>query len=324
VAIFAIGALWSVGWFVLQSQANAQLNLLLANMSAQGVEIDCADRAINGYPFRLELSCGALNLGIAGAGDVETGPLVLLSQVYNPFKVLALIDQGVSAEFIAPDIALRSSWEQARASAGLTMQGPENISVSLNKLDLDLAPSAAIPAFVDFKSSAAEFHLRHQPAGASSGTIEIAVRMLRSQSNIFNLDPADLLIELSITPDGADAGSLIAAGRNIPGNGASIAVQKVEIATDGLRIQLSGNLTADSNGILDGKLAALGHSYRPFVGAVFAHMTSAELDNFMELIKAFSTEATLDGQPARLLPLQVRQGTIYAGFWPLGTVPALW
>ena len=54
LALVAVG--WSVAWFVIRQRTAEGLDLWLAHEAAAGRAWTCADRAVGGYPFRIEIA----------------------------------------------------------------------------------------------------------------------------------------------------------------------------------------------------------------------------------------------------------------------------
>ena len=105
-ALLAVVAVaWSVAWVVIRQRTVDGLDRWLAREAAAGRNWACADRAVGGYPFRIEVSCSALTLR-RGEATASLGRLLTVAQVYRPRHIIAEVSgplrasdgQGVSVE----------------------------------------------------------------------------------------------------------------------------------------------------------------------------------------------------------------------------------
>jgi hypothetical protein len=80
-------AAWSAGWFWIRDRAAHEIDGWTAREAAAGRDWTCADRALTGYPFRIELRCSAVTLERSD-GRFRLGPLTAVAQIYQPRLVL--------------------------------------------------------------------------------------------------------------------------------------------------------------------------------------------------------------------------------------------
>lgn len=100
LAILVLAAIWSVYWYVAASKAHDILEQVLAREKAKGVEITCATREIQGFPFKFRLDCHGLKVvqkTPSGLTVLTSSRLVavvmaynynhLIAELYGPFDV---------------------------------------------------------------------------------------------------------------------------------------------------------------------------------------------------------------------------------------------
>ena len=139
-AILAVLALaWVGGWFWLASWADERATAALQELSRRGVEVDCRDRTIAGFPFSLRLACAETKVsdrrsdasaslaGLTGGASVFA-PMTLRISMRAPV-------QAASPQFGTADLR----WDNAEISAGLGISGPRSVAFQAKRLEADLA-----------------------------------------------------------------------------------------------------------------------------------------------------------------------------------------
>src|SRR5262245_4266125 len=58
VVLVIIAAAWVGGWFWAAGWVDAQAARGLQELAQRGVEVDCRDRGVSGFPFALRVTCG--------------------------------------------------------------------------------------------------------------------------------------------------------------------------------------------------------------------------------------------------------------------------
>jgi hypothetical protein len=81
LALLVLG--WSVGWFVIRARTVEALDDWLAHEAVAGRRWDCPERAVRGFPFRIEISCARVTLRSPELA-LDAGRLASVTQVYDP------------------------------------------------------------------------------------------------------------------------------------------------------------------------------------------------------------------------------------------------
>ncbi|MEM1377433.1 MAG: DUF2125 domain-containing protein [Pseudomonadota bacterium] len=92
-AIFAFAAVYSAAWFYAASEVDSRVADEIDGLQAQGVSVNCADRDVRGYPFRMGVFCSDFDAEIeSGQVSINGGQLRSAAQVYDPRRLLVEVD----------------------------------------------------------------------------------------------------------------------------------------------------------------------------------------------------------------------------------------
>src|SRR5262245_18722160 len=176
--VLVLAVAWSGLWFYAASRAEAEIAAWRAREFRAGRFQDCASQSIGGYPFRLEVRCGAATFELKGNPTLRLGLPVILAaaQIYNPTLLIA--------EFTGPlDISEPErppryvvNWNLGQASVRGLPWAVERASLALD------APTVTDPTIVGnstiFRAQRMELHGR-QVAGSVAGNpaVETVVRL---------------------------------------------------------------------------------------------------------------------------------------------------
>jgi len=98
----------AAAWFVIRARTGDALDAFVANESAAGRRWDCPERAIAGFPFRIEVSCA--RLAIEGPeGALAAGRLRTVTQIYQPRHTIFELDgpfRAASGGVVADGVGL--------------------------------------------------------------------------------------------------------------------------------------------------------------------------------------------------------------------------
>lgn len=191
--LVVLALLWSAGWLYIRERTLRGLDEWLAAEAARGRDWTCRDRAIGGYPFRIELSCGAFALKRQGL-DAEFGRLLAVSQVYQPRHVIA--ELGGPLKLASEAGSLDIGWRLLQASFLGAPGGFERLSISVETPNIRVAP--AFGSEVTLTGDRFELHVR--PDAAKAGSYQAALSAKGSvipglDDLIGGQEPADLDIE---------------------------------------------------------------------------------------------------------------------------------
>jgi hypothetical protein len=304
LAIVVILALaWSGGWFWLADWADAKATETLQELSDQGIDVDCTNRVVGGFPFALRISCTetavaerttdtTANLsGVTGGASV-LAPMTVTIDMASPARV-------ASARLVEP---AEMRWDDAAVNVGMGMNGPRDVTFITEKLD-----AAFAVAEVPVSKVTAESAQGSLAPSANGGTVgALAFADLRLSVGGKELPPLTGLVsgELSVPPRALLAGR---AGMQAPITARGI---NVALESGGARFKADGEMTVDGEGILDGNLVfkiAGAEALPTFIAALPEEWR--KIGNVVAGgLFAFGKPTTLDGQPASELTLEIVRG----------------
>jgi hypothetical protein len=308
VIVVILAAAWSGGWFWLAGWADAKATEALQELSGQGIDVDCQNRTVGGFPFALRISCADTAVaerrtdtkadlaGVTGGASVLQ-PMTVRIDMASPARV-------ASARLVEP---AEMRWDDAAVNVGIGMNGARDVSFATEKLDAAFVV-AEIPVR-KLTAASAQGSLAPSADGGTSGALAFADLKLSVEGK--ELPPLTGIVagELSVPPRALLAGR---AGMQAP-----IAARGINVAleSNGARFKADGEITVDGEGIVDGNfvfkiagaealptfLAALPEDWKK-IGNVVAGG-----------IFAFGKPTTLDGQAASELTLEIVRGSATIG-----------
>ena len=311
-AIVAAIIAYSGGWYWLAGRVEAETARFIAGEAARGNTLECADRDVRGYPFRLEVFCTALDVARPAEGlTVRAGAFRSAAQVYEPRRVYAELDSPVAATsaLVGP---MTLNWSLARATATIAQPVPERASVAIEDLKIALAG-------VDNALSAAhgEAHMR-----LNAGDLDLAWRYegLVIDERLSGRTGLPVMAgdaDLTITDGAALAAAGVTSLRGISGEIRRLALRVTP--EEGLLV--SGPFSIGADGLIDAKLevyvvdpAGFAQAFKP----AFPDQASQ-----IDTLAAVPTQAGPDGTPEIKLPVTITDGKAVLGFIPLGQLPPL-
>lgn len=201
LAILLIAILgWSGFWFFAKSKTSEVMDAWIAREERLGRHWTCPDRAIGGYPFRIDISCvnPTFISKIEGRkGEGSLGGLAVTARAIDPKQVIAVFASPlkVSAE-TGETVEIR--FANARASYRGTPGAVDSMSLELDQPVAILSANGIQPQTV--AATKTEFHLRRAP-GADPAT-DIALSSSGVQSDLLNTfvgDPAPGMLDVRAT-----------------------------------------------------------------------------------------------------------------------------
>lgn len=315
VAIVLAGALYTGGWFYAAGRLKERAMQELA-ASEQGMRsASCSNLAVRGFPFRIGVFCDSLGIDDRASGlSASFGALRSAAQVYRPGHAVIELD-GPAQVRVTPDLAFDVNWDLMRASAVAWTDGLDRASVAYDGLKGRLnVPSQGLS--VGIAASHGEKHVRR-----SGKALDVAASLEALSLDLGGkvLPPLDVSVDLTI----ADAAGWISAEGPPPtlpfGTSAELRGLSLDLG-DGNRITLSGPVRVGDDGYVSGSLdlAIEGiTAWRDRISEVFPE--AAEIaQRVAGAIKGLS-----GGQDRATVKLNIQQGTVYLGLFPIAEIPPL-
>lgn len=200
-----LAAAWSGFWVHMRGRVEAGLDGWIGREAAAGRRWSCAERAISGFPFRLEVRCAELVLSRpadASAPGLAFGRLLGVAQIYEPGLLVAEVG-GPLALTWSDGRKAALSWAQAQMSLRHALGRPERGSFVAE------APVLAVSGFAlgegEMRAQRFELHARGnsgRPAAEQPIDLALSLRQLVAAGldrTLGTKEPADIALEATLT-----------------------------------------------------------------------------------------------------------------------------
>ena len=315
VAIVLFGALYTGGWFYAASWLKDRATKELA-ASEQGLHsASCSNLSVRGYPFRIGVFCDSLGIDDRASGLSATfGALRSAAQVYRPGHAVIELD-GPAQVRVTPDLAFDVDWDLMRASAVAWTNGLDRASIAYDGLKGRLnVPSQGLS--LGIAATHGEKHVRQ-----SGEALDVAASLEALSLDLGDkvLPPLNVAVDVTI----ADAAKWISAEGPPPtlplGTSAELRGLSLDLGADN-RMTLSGPVSVDDAGYVSGALDLTIEGvtgWRDRISEVFPDAAET-VQRVAGAIKGLS-----GGQDRAVVKLNIRQGTVYLGLFPVAEIPPL-
>lgn len=329
-------AAWSAGWFWVRGKAASEMDAWIAREAAAGRTWTCADRTITGFPFRIELRCGALAFARADS-RFTLGPITVVVQVYQPRQ--GILEAAGPFHVEQGDLTGDVTWTALEGSFHGAADGFVRASLVVDGIAGRVAGAAPDP--LDFSAGHLEFHARPTPGRfATDGAVDASLRVAQARVPVVdsfagNADPADLALDATINRAATLRTGTVAreleAWRQA---GGSLDVALLSLAKGNRRLQAHGQIDLDAahrpQGTIDLRAAGLealiaqvmGQRFGPERGALIGNLVGQFLGGGRRQAAAPAPEAGAPGDvPLKALPpLRLADGRLMLGPFPIPNV----
>jgi len=246
VLLGLVALAWSVAWFVIRQRTTEGLDAWLAAEAAAGRRWTCADRSVGGYPFRIEVSCGALSVR-QGEATASFGRLLTVAQVYRPSHVIAEVGGPLRAS--DGDVAVEADWRLLQASVQSAPDALQRASLVIEDPKVRILGLA--PADLSGAAAHLEAHLRPDPAHAAEGAYDAALSARGLAVPLLNVflggdEPADMTLDTTVTQARSLTGRGEASVERWRDAGGAVTVERWTLAKGARRVEAKGSLRLDN------------------------------------------------------------------------------
>jgi len=326
-------ALWFGGWFVAANYADGKVRDAVKQAAANGLEVNCREQDIRGFPFRLGIHCMGVDV-VDNQGELtlQLGTVRTAAQLYAPGKMIGEFDAPL--KLVRDGQSVGANWSRMRAFVDADFEGGfELASLSFSELDVSvdgqklfigegaLHSRPANSAATGNGPSSGE-----QPAG---GSLDIAIdlKKIRSAQKVANrLPELDLYLDAQLEQGYRD---LIEAGLPLQAlleDGASGNVRSLSVSVPGGgKLVISGRLHLAANGLLSGEID-VGMAKADVVARAFSGADPVLRDvvvNLGNALNMMGKKARSDEDGLRSVPIKLQNGDVRLGFIKIAKIPPL-
>ncbi|MCB8837240.1 DUF2125 domain-containing protein [Aurantimonas sp. VKM B-3413] len=317
VVLLAAGL--SGAWYYLAGQLDARVTRAIAVARANGTDIECPNREVFGFPFRLGIRCDAVSLDGDGSRMRATaGAFRSAAQIYQPNKVVAELDGPLIVDTAdAPPLDLR--WGLAQASATFWTQGLDHFAFVANSPVVALAePAAARQPLVEAAST--ETHARRRGDDLDLALTVRGAKIVAPGAPSFpSIDTAS---DLTI---GGAADWLTGRARGQSPrqmmSGREVTLRSLLVKAGSASAELSGQFSFGADGRLSGDFKLMVD--RP---EEIAALIGQAAPQFASIAKTVASAVPFIGRPRggkTVIDIAARDGMLSAGIVPIGPLPPL-
>jgi hypothetical protein len=325
LALLAAG--WTAVWFVIRARTAEGLDSWLANESVAGRRWECPERAIGGYPFRIEVACARVSLQSRDL-TLAAGRLSTVTQIYQPRHTIAELEGPLRVA--GPGVNLEGNWVSLRASIHRAPQALQRASLVVE----DGSMKASGLPFGDLSASGRRFEAHLRPAASPQGESAFDIAASAAGASVPILDPIlggtePLDAELQLVATQARIGALrrdeIERWREAGGR---ILVNALSLAKGPRRLEAKGELALDDlrrpTGRVDVAAAGLRDLLATITGGRMPGAAGGVLGSLLQpRNRQFPSESGAQAAGAKLTPLppiRLENGRVLVGPF---TVPGL-
>ena len=273
----ALFALWFGGWFVFASFADGKIAEVLQSVKDRGINIDCKNREIRGFPFRIGVHCD--DLDVAHKRDVfriKTGEVRTAAQLYAPGELIAEVDgpfqswpngRELNANWSIMRLFLDANFSGGFDLASLTFS---DLTSTLSRFNFGVAKGA-----VHFRPTPLPQDASDQSPVSLDGAVSLSD--LSAQLPNLNVPPATFEADGTLMDGYQDLVERRRPLRSVIRDGAKFEIRNLALSLpDGGRLAFAGPLEVDSDGLLTGKIrvgVAKPESVSNWAGAIDPRLT---------------------------------------------------
>ena len=317
--LVAVAVVWSVFWFIAAAYAERAFLKAVDDGVRQGVALDCVNRRVEGYPFRIELHCGDGTSVTMPEGTVTLSSLMAVALIYNPRHVIAEFGSpAVITEANIPET--RVEWSLARASVVLDGAMVDRFALSIRE------PQVASFGMTPVAAQLAELPLRTNADSADA--VDAALRL-----DGVDAVPGQPPVDVQAIAVLHQAHALFAAAQGGPamllaamGDGVPVELSRLSLAAGDAAVSAAGDIRVRPDGALDGAVnvaVTTGEGRLPYLDGVLSPKEADTLRNILQAVLNFGQQTEIDGKPARAFPLAIAAGRVSAGLFPIGRIPPI-
>ncbi len=143
VLVLVLAAVWSGFWFYAASHVDEKFDEWRAREAKSGRTYDCLNRAVGGFPFRLEVRCDGASVSLMSQTAEQAAskiPMVavlqrilVVAQVYDPTKIIAEFTGPATVGERGAGPAVLAKWKLGRASIFGLPTAPQRFSLEFDE-----------------------------------------------------------------------------------------------------------------------------------------------------------------------------------------------
>jgi hypothetical protein len=299
---------WAGGWFWLASWAERNVETALSELARRGIAVSCPGRQVVGFPFALKVACGETEVSETRSGsEARLAGVTAGASIFAPMTATA--ELASPARLDAPLLPASGdfTWQAAALHVGVGMGGPRDVAFDTTGLNGQVALPDQPP--LNLAAGRAAGRLAPSEDGGSLAEASFTALAATIGGTTYPAVDGHAAALLSVPP------RMLLAGRGGLQPPLSLRGLDVLIASGEARLGVTGELSVDAEGVVDGTLTLRlsGAEALPAVIASLPPEQHKEANAVVGGLMAFGRPATLDGKPASELVLEIKRGKVQVG-----------
>ena len=305
---------WSVAWWMIAGSVEKGIDNAVANAKRSGITLDCANRTVSGWPFRISVACAPLRVAQQDGTSITLAAARGVALVYRPRHIILEADSPAEAS-LRGAVPGAAAWSLGRASVILGDNGPDAVSISLT--DPRVSGFGTL-GLADVAAKTAQLHLRRSPK--VPGDIDVALRLEQlRESPVANGSPVDVDVMSTV----AAALSPVSVDATNRENG--VRIDRAAITSAATIVGIGGSLALDPSGHANGTLE-LDVTEPSGLKELLMRLFPARpemMDSIQGAVLALGKKTEENGKDRYRLPVKIDRGNAAIGLIPLGRIPAI-
>ncbi|MEM9732103.1 MAG: DUF2125 domain-containing protein [Pseudomonadota bacterium] len=312
--------LWFGGWFIFARYLDGQIGQQITRLDQRGLEIECQNRDIVGFPFRIGLLCERTAVSDPSRNLlVQGGELRTTAVVHDPTRVIAELKSPFVLQRGRSEIL--ADWKSMRLFVNGELSGGfERISLNGSTVKISTGDGS-----ITMDNGA--FHLRPNPTDGQALDVAFSTTQLAANpAPGVSIPPATLAFDARMD----DAYGQLVVNRlpmaSYLGAEGSAVLRSFTLSTpeDG-KLAFSGPITWHGDGTLSGEVS-IGIANAEAVGA-WAGQLNPNLQQVVagigQAVAGMGTKASFGTAELRSVKVVIDKNVVKLGFITLATLPKL-
>ncbi|OJF92287.1 DUF2125 domain-containing protein [Pararhizobium antarcticum] len=319
IGIVVFIALYTGAWFFAADQIKTRISAFLESGVAPGLSGECDSMDVRGFPFRIGLFCDTVRIDdTRRATSGVFGALRSAAQVYQPGHAIVELD-GPAEIRVSPGLSMSADWALMHASLQANWQGLDRTSIASDKLAGTVLMTGTGESF-GFAAEHSEIHMRRNGPDLDAAYSVTGLKISPAASqDLFPLITASL--DLTVV----DRANLLDTGSRQPdalyNNKGEVRNLTLDLGNDQVGT-ITGPFSVDGEGFISGEFSVTLKNiegWRQNLTKAFPDEdTTILVNNIANMLTALA-----DGKNESTVKLNVRDGTAFLAFIPIGVLPQL-
>jgi hypothetical protein len=332
LAFLALFAAWSAVWYEGTRRAELRLDEWLASEADRGRFYDCEERRIGGYPFRVEVDCLRPTADLSDATPqlrVEARRLLAVAMVWQLEHVIVEIEGPLRVENPAGSdsrsaFAIDAEWSMLQSSLRVPRGQISHVDMVIENARIAPDPDSTGP--VGGTSVTADRIQIHQRQTPEAGSVDLAMNatgLVVAHDRLPAPESVDLVLLGRLvglpSPMPRQPADFAAAWR---ANQGAIEIADLQATQGDSVVRAEGRVAPDAQGRPEGTVTiSLAGPDVTTPGAAGAFGGFAPV--LATALRLAGRPADLDGRSAVAGDLELRDGRVYFGPFPIAELPAI-